>query len=422
MASSDELARLLRDALTNYYDPVRLQSHPLAEMLDLQQGLGETVAEALRRCLRDGIDRLRPPNTTPQDGPEWLGHRVLLLHYVRSLSPAEVCRELNMSEATFYRRQREALQALTSVMWNAHRAPSSTEAEPTLPSTDQSPNGVRERAIALASRLPSQVVQFADLLEGVRQTIAPLAEQQHITLQVTAPRGLPPTYGDPAVLRHAILALLTECVCAARNGTVELRIWLEAGRIIGRIGVLGSDASGASTGCFEEGQGFRLGLELLQVYGGDAWSEPDAPGCGVAFSVATLQPIAILIVDDDHTTADLYRRYLEGPQYAVIHAQTAEEVEAELERSLPDLILLDVLLPRRDGWLILEKLKSEPSTARIPVIVCSVIEQPELALALGAAQVLTKPITSEQLLRAVQEQTLPANSRASARPARPARA
>ena len=69
VGSPEDLARSLRDALANYYDPVRLQSHPLAEMLDLQRGPGETVAEALRRCLRDGIDRLRPPRDTPHGGP-----------------------------------------------------------------------------------------------------------------------------------------------------------------------------------------------------------------------------------------------------------------------------------------------------------------------------------------------------------------
>ena len=419
MASPEELSRLLRDALTNYYDPVRLQSHPLADMLNLQRGPGETVAEALRRCLRDGIDRLRPPHATPQDGPEWLGHRVLLLHYVRSQSPAEVCRELNLSEATFYRRQREALQALTSVMWNAHRLTSSDDdGDAPAPAETLTANEARGRAIALASRLPSELVQLSNLLEGVRQTIAPLAEQQRITLRVSVPPDLPPTYGDPAILRHAILSLLTGCVCATRHGTVELRVWPEAGRILGRIVARGQEA--VAVGSWEEGQGFRLGVELLQVYGGDAWSEPGEAPCSIRFAVATLQPVSVLIVDDDRTTADLYRRYLEGPQYAVAHAQTAEEIDAALERSLPDVILLDVLLPRRDGWLILERLKADPTTAGIPVIVCSVIEQPELALALGAARVLTKPVTSEQLLRAVQEQTLPPNSQATTRQAGPA--
>lgn len=410
MGSPEELARLLRDALTNYYDPVRLQSHPLAAMLDLQRGPGETVAEALRRCLRDGIDRLRPPYTTPQGGSEWLGHRVLLLHYVRSLSPAEVCRELNLSEATFYRRQREALQALTSVMWNHHAVASRGDA-PTPEA--QTPDEERERAIALASRMPSQLVQLTELLEGIHQTIKPLAERQQIALHVTVPPDLPPTYGDPAVLRHAILALLTDCVCAARGGAVELKVWQEGRAIVGRIDIPGAEPS--VVGSIEEICGFRLGAELLRVYGGDAWSDL-GEGCAcVWFSVATLQPISVLMVDDDRATTELYLRYLEGPQYAVTQAHTAEEVEASLERALPDIILLDVLLPRRDGWLILEMLKSGPLTAQIPVVVCSVIEQPELAMALGAAKVLTKPITSEQLLQAVQEQTLPADSWASRR-------
>ncbi len=144
VGSPEDLARSLRDALANYYDPVRLQSHPLAEMLDLQRGPGETVAEALRRCLRDGIDRLRPPQGTPHGGPESLGHRVLLLHYIRSLSTSEVCRELNISEATYYRRQREALQALASVLWNGHLAATAGAEEPP-PRAGDAERGARPR-------------------------------------------------------------------------------------------------------------------------------------------------------------------------------------------------------------------------------------------------------------------------------------
>jgi len=290
------------------------------------------VAEALRRCLREGIDRLRPPNSTPPDGPEWLGHRVLLLHYLRSLSPADVCRELNISEATFYRRQREALQALTSVMSNAHRA--ATAAGEAAPESSTSPSQVRDRAIALASRLPSEPVQLAELLDGVRQTITPLADQQHVSLQASAPPLLPSTYGDPTILRQALLEVLTECVRAARAGTVELSVRPDGDRILGRIDIVRAEPDAADG--IEESQGFGLGVDLLRIYGGDAWVEFQGTfRSSVCFAVATLAPVSILIIDDDRATVDLYARYLRGAQYTVTHAYTAEDAEAAIERSLP---------------------------------------------------------------------------------------
>ncbi|NTU84855.1 MAG: response regulator, partial [Chloroflexales bacterium] len=68
----------------------------------------------------------------------------------------------------------------------------------------------------------------------------------------------------------------------------------------------------------------------------------------------------------------------------------------------PDVIILDILLPDDDGWAVLRQLKAEPRTRDIPVLVVSVVDEPEQARALGAAAMLVKPIdrpTLEQVLR-----------------------
>lgn len=63
--------------------------------------------------------------------------------------------------------------------------------------------------------------------------------------------------------------------------------------------------------------------------------------------------------------------------------------------------LLDVLMPNNDGWQILEWLRAEPSTSTVPIVVCSVLDQPHLAFALGAQAVLQKPVTQADLLKTV---------------------
>ncbi len=59
------------------------------------------------------------------------------------------------------------------------------------------------------------------------------------------------------------------------------------------------------------------------------------------------------------------------------------------------------MMPERDGWEVLTLLKSHPETARIPVIISSVLNQPDLGAALGAALMLPKPFTTEQLQAAL---------------------
>ena len=65
------------------------------------------------------------------------------------------------------------------------------------------------------------------------------------------------------------------------------------------------------------------------------------------------------------------------------------------------LVVLDVMMRDTDGWTVLQRLKAEPRTQDIPVLVCSVIDEPELARTLGAAGLLKKPVSREQLLDAV---------------------
>lgn len=59
-------------------------------------------------------------------------------------------------------------------------------------------------------------------------------------------------------------------------------------------------------------------------------------------------------------------------------------------------------MPDRDGWEALQALKTHPATRHIPILVCSVLDEPELTLSLGAEEHLTKPISQERLLAALE--------------------
>jgi CheY-like chemotaxis protein len=171
----------------------------------------------------------------------------------------------------------------------------------------------------------------------------------------------------------------------------------------------------ADSRLLEEANGFTTGRELLAgIYDGslDLVVAP-SHGSVVTWRIPIGKPTTVLIIDDDEQTRDLYRRYLSGGSY-VVRAFVGDQPLIELlfaER--PDVILLDVLMPGMGGWHVLETLKAFPETADIPVIVCSVLGQPDLALSLGAAQVLVKPIGQDTLLRTLQTVLHPQDSRRS---------
>jgi signal transduction histidine kinase/DNA-binding response OmpR family regulator len=110
----------------------------------------------------------------------------------------------------------------------------------------------------------------------------------------------------------------------------------------------------------------------------------------------------ILVIDDDPVTRDLMQRFLlkEGLQ---VELATGGQQGLEMAKQLqPDLITLDVMMPDMDGWSVLSQLKSDKTTADIPVVMLTMIDDKQRGYALGATDYLGKPIDRERLLHVVQ--------------------
>jgi len=106
----------------------------------------------------------------------------------------------------------------------------------------------------------------------------------------------------------------------------------------------------------------------------------------------------ILVIEDDPKAADLLRIYLTDAGYTVDIARDGVEGLAKIKQGAPDAVILDVLLPKVDGWAFLTQVKADPATRGIPVIIVSIIDQKGKGFALGAADYLVKPIQRGDLL------------------------
>ena len=128
-------------------------------------------------------------------------------------------------------------------------------------------------------------------------------------------------------------------------------------------------------------------------------SEPEARGGGPR----TVDRPLVLVVEDEPANARLLRFHLEGAGYAVAEA-TREHEALELSRRLkPQLVLLDLILPEgEDGLHVLRELKRDERTAKVPVVVVSVVQETRRARELGAAECFVKPIDAGKLLEVVQ--------------------
>ncbi len=126
-------------------------------------------------------------------------------------------------------------------------------------------------------------------------------------------------------------------------------------------------------------------------------------------STASVKTKKILIVDDDYEIIDSIRYALEGEGYEVVIARDGNQALALAERENPDLMILDMMMPKRSGFLVLEKLRRVRETP-LPVIMITGNEgsrHKAYAELLGVSDYIRKPFAMDRLLQAV-EKLLPA--------------
>jgi len=103
------------------------------------------------------------------------------------------------------------------------------------------------------------------------------------------------------------------------------------------------------------------------------------------------------VVEDDYKSAELIRVHLEAEGFTVLRAASAEAALVLAVQQPVSLITLDILLPSMEGWELLSRLKQIPELRRTPVVIISVVADATKGFALGAAAVMQKPISRQEL-------------------------
>jgi len=109
----------------------------------------------------------------------------------------------------------------------------------------------------------------------------------------------------------------------------------------------------------------------------------------------------ILVVDDNADNVDIARQMLLSRGFEVRVAYSGQSALTSVEQLRPDLILLDIMMPQMSGMEVLDRLRANPATAAVPVILVTAKDQDEDLLAgykYGADYYITKPFSAKQLL------------------------
>ncbi len=398
--------RELQQALLSLYNPAKLQQSPLEELLASETQ--RLSAAALSRLLTDAIGALKPAPEVPISAFAWRLYQVLTYRYVEQSSQKEVAADLSLSVRQLRRQEQAAIQVLADYLWTRCHLDLKAQPKTAFPTSGAGAGASanrteRERELAwVRESFPRETADLAGVIDGVIKTIGPLLEASHTAVDWTGVQGdpLPPVASQADALRQALLSLLTAVAHAAPGGRIELTLTSNPQTASVRVhAVPGAEAAHPSAE--EVAEKIEMTHDLIRLTGG-ALAAPPRWAPGKSYTAALTLPLAervtVLVIDDNLDTLQLIRRYLESTRYRFVGVREPEQALAQAQALSPQLIILDVMLPGIDGWEVLGRLRENPFFRSIPVIVSTILPQEQLALTLGAAAFLRKPVSRETVL------------------------
>lgn len=281
------------------------------------------------------------------------------------------------------------------------------------------------------------------VVEAVQGSVQPLAHKQGVALELNLPPMLPELYVDEMRLRQILFNLLSNGIkFTPRGGRVTLRIELRDDMLCvdvedTGIGIRAEDMSRlfrefermedrSKTKTEGTGLGLALTKRLVELHGGSIQVASQL-NAGSRFTVLLPafggrmnheneeQPTELpseapfLVVDRDREVAEQIAGSLRAAGLPVTVARDAESALSLAEQFAPLAIVLDLHPPAADGWALLMRLKRAPRTASIPVIVCSVVNEPSRPWVLGVVDHLLKPVGEHALLHALESHGISAH-------------
>lgn len=114
----------------------------------------------------------------------------------------------------------------------------------------------------------------------------------------------------------------------------------------------------------------------------------------------------ILVADDNPIIVEVIKSALKAENYQVSVAYDGQEALDKVHQENPDLILLDILMPKMNGYMVCKKIKDDPKVKHIPIIMLTAKEQEsdkDKGLGMGADEYLTKPFEMEKLIEIIKK-------------------
>jgi len=406
---STQLQDAVRSGLAHLYDFAYLQTNPLVEWL----GLAEEGADAasggqmLRRALLEAVEALRPPvGEEPACAQMARVYPILIYRYVDGLSMREIARRRGLSLRQAYREHKAGVRAVASIIWQMVNARIDQKALDTGWPGEAHSREIEAEAARLSEAACPEVFDIRGILDDLLVLLAPLLQRKGARITVAKGESRLRIVADRTMVRQALCDLLTHGLTVM--GLHEIAITAEY-KTPGLLSIdLRGDRDARAPAPVKphgrDGENAELiaARFLVEAQGGQLIAHLESAGWHSRVTLPALESKTILAIDDNEELVELMRRCLGSYEVAVVAATHAEQALQLAQELRPQLITLDVMMPSLDGWEILQRLQGNRLTADMPVVVVSVLDQEQLALALGARGYLRKPFGQMDLLAVVR--------------------
>lgn len=392
----DDFIEQVKLALDHLYDFAFLQRSPLAQQpwAGGQPTSSQSLSHHLRRELITAVETLSPDARLTQETPDARTYHLLHLRYIEGITVQEAANRLGLSTRQAHRSLRRGEESIAAILWNRLAALSPSPPSPAAATSAQQLSSVQAEMAHLETRL--QPADIRPLLMEAQTAVQPLAQSVGMSFVWELPETPVILSVDTAVARQIFVSVFSRILKVAQKNSLHVRLnQHQAQTVLTFTYALHQDTADEIMDDVLKQLVERLGWNVRQEAVGDG-------RCTLVFNLTNSSTL-ILVVDDNEGLVELLDRYLTGHACRVVTA-TSGAVGLQLAQELiPDALILDVMMPGKSGWEILQTLRSQQATATIPIIVCSVFNDPDLAYALGASRFLPKPISRDHILAALHE-------------------